>query len=157
MIVTLKLRNVFVWANYFQWFAWPIWCNVQLMQLNKKRHIWLTSPQKSLYVMLCAICYHFFNLKNVKNTHGGLLLLVRLQALVCNFSKSNTPPWVFFKFFKLYKWYQIAQSIIYIFLRKLRIKKKTTRKPEKLDFLPYILEKPQFVGNRNNSREKTYW
>ena len=26
-------------------------------------------------------------------------------------TKSNTPPWVFFTFFKLYKWYQIAQNI----------------------------------------------
>ena len=24
----------------------------------------------------------------------------------CNITKINTPPWVFFKFFKLYKWYQ---------------------------------------------------
>ena len=38
-----------------------------------------------------------------------------------NFTKINTPPWVFFMFFKLYKWYQIAQcttytpSIIYSF------------------------------------------
>ena len=29
----------------------------------------------------------------------------------CNFTKSNTPPSVFFMFFKLYKWYQIAQNI----------------------------------------------
>ena len=29
------------------------------------------------------------------------------------FTKSNTPPWEFFTFFKLYKWYQIAQSISY--------------------------------------------
>ena len=27
----------------------------------------------------------------------------------CNFTKSNTTPWVFFMFFKLYKWQQIAQ------------------------------------------------
>ena len=26
--------------------------------------------------MLCAIWYHLYNLKNVKNTHGGVLLLV---------------------------------------------------------------------------------
>ena len=26
---------------------------------------------------------------------------------LCNFTKSFTPPWVFFTFFKLYKWYQI--------------------------------------------------
>ena len=28
----------------------------------------------------CAIGYHLHNLKNVKNTHGGMLLLVKLQA-----------------------------------------------------------------------------
>ena len=31
-------------------------------------------------VMFCAIWYHLYNLKNVKNTHGGVLLLVKLQA-----------------------------------------------------------------------------
>ena len=31
--------------------------------------------------------------------------------LSCNFTKSNTPEWVFFTFCKLYKWYQILQSI----------------------------------------------
>ena len=30
------------------------------------------------------------------------------------YTKSNTPPWVFFTFFKLYKWYQIAQRITYM-------------------------------------------
>ena len=44
------------------------------------------------YVMRCAIWYHLCNLKNVKNTHGGVLLLV---------TKSNTPPRVFFTFFNL--------------------------------------------------------
>ena len=28
-------------------------------------------------------------------------------------AKSNNPPWVFFKFLKLYKWYQFAQRITY--------------------------------------------
>ena len=36
-----------------------------------------------------------------------------LSASACNFTKSNTPPWAFPKFFKLYKWYQIDQSITY--------------------------------------------
>ena len=58
------------------------------------------------YVMRCAILYHLHNLKNAKNTHGEVLLLV-----ACNFAKSNTPPWVFFTFFKLYKMYQIPQNI----------------------------------------------
>ena len=51
-------------------------------------------------VMFCAISYHLYNLKNVKNTHGGVLLLGKLQRKACNFTKSNTPPW-----------YQIAQRI----------------------------------------------
>ena len=63
--------------------------------------------------MRCAICYYLYNFKKVKNTHGGVLILVTLQASVCKFTKINTPPWVFFTFFKLYKWYQIAQRITY--------------------------------------------
>ena len=37
-------------------------------------------------VVRCSFWYHFYNLKNAKNTHRGVLILV-----------------------KLYKWYQIAQ------------------------------------------------
>ena len=33
-----------------------------------------------------------------------------------NFTKSNTPPWVFFTFFILYKWYQIAQRITFLYM-----------------------------------------
>ena len=63
--------------------------------------------------MLCAIWYHLYKLKNVKNTHRGVLLLGKLQALAYNFTKSNTALWVFFTFFELYELYQIAQSITY--------------------------------------------
>ena len=48
-------------------------------------------------VMLCSIWYRLYNFKNAKNSHGGVL--------IC-----NTLPCVFFTFFKLYEWYQIAQS-----------------------------------------------
>ena len=34
------------------------------------------SIERFLYEMLCAIWYHFYNFKNVKNAHGGVLLLV---------------------------------------------------------------------------------
>ena len=52
-------------------------------------------------VMHCANWYHSHNLKNVKNTHGGVLLLVKVTLLLaCNFIKSNTLPWVFFSLFK---------------------------------------------------------
>ena len=35
------------------------------------------------------------------------------QKATSNFTKSNSPPWVFFTFFKLYKWYQFAQNIYF--------------------------------------------
>ena len=38
------------------------------------------------YVIFCAIWYHFYKVKNVKNTHGGVALLVKLQAKACNFT-----------------------------------------------------------------------
>ena len=43
-------------------------------------------------VMHCAIWYHMYNLKNVKNTNRGVLILVKLHASACNFIKINTPP-----------------------------------------------------------------
>ena len=32
-------------------------------------------------MILCEICYHLYKLINVKNTHGGLLLLDELQTI----------------------------------------------------------------------------
>ena len=52
-----------------------------------ERRSWSLSLWK--YVMRCTIWYHLHNLKNVKSTQGGMLLLVKLQA----------------------KWYQIGQNI----------------------------------------------
>ena len=46
---------------------------------------------------------HLSNLKNVKNTHGGVLLLVKLLASACNFTESNTPPCVLLSLFELCK------------------------------------------------------
>ena len=55
-----------------------------------------------LFEVRCEL-HHLHYLKNVKNTHGGVF---------------NTPPWVFLTFFKLYKWYQIAQHITYVQIQK---------------------------------------
>ena len=33
-----------------------------------------------------------YNLKYMKNTHGGVLLLINVKALTWNFTKSNFPP-----------------------------------------------------------------
>ena len=52
----------------------------------------------ALSVTLCTIWYHLCNLKNVKNTHGTVILLFKLKVEVCNFTKSITFSWMFFTF-----------------------------------------------------------
>ena len=47
----------------------------------------------------------FAQFKNRENTHR------RVTLLASNFTKSITFPWVSFRFLKLYRWCQIAQSI----------------------------------------------
>ena len=43
-----------------------------------------------LNVMRCTFWYYLYNLKHVKNTHGGVLILVKLQADVWKFGQINT-------------------------------------------------------------------
>ena len=78
----------------------------------------------------------FVQFKERENTHEGMLLLVKVRTLVCNFTKSNTPLGGFFTFFNLYKWYQYCSthlawycqprglSASFFYLRKLFIKSK---------------------------------
>ena len=66
--------------------------------------------KKRSYVMLCAIWYNFHNLKMRKRPMKECYF----DEVAGYFTKSNTPQWVFFMYFKLYKRYQIAQSITYI-------------------------------------------
>ena len=80
-----------------------------------KKSLRTTSKEQWPNEMLCAIWYHFYNLNNVKSTHGGVLLLVKLQFETFNFTKSKTAPWVFFTLFRLYKYHINTQSITNIF------------------------------------------
>ena len=77
-----------------------------------------------VYVMLCAILYRLYTIKNVRETHGGVLLLVKLSLKVCYshwrydkvIIKGITPPWVLFTFFIFYKWYLIGENVSYVTL-----------------------------------------
>ena len=67
---------------------------------NFKKIATLTIPSQALMKYLsCFARFGTISLKNVKNTHGGLILLVKLQDEACNF-KSVTALWVFFTFFR---------------------------------------------------------
>ena len=67
-----------------------------LLQLSQRQTISeVHSPTENMiqlnifasYVKRWAIWYHLYNLKNVKNSHGGVLTLVKLQASACNLLK----------------------------------------------------------------------
>ena len=66
-----------------------------------------------IFLMLCATRYHLCNFENVKYLHGKVLLSVKSQAGAYKFTKSNTPPWVFSTFLRLFECCQIAQSITF--------------------------------------------
>ena len=65
---------------------------------------------------LCCVYRKVFEQSKKREKHpwsGDTFVKLKVEA--SNFTKNNTLPWVFFTFFKLYKWYQIAQSIAYYF------------------------------------------
>ena len=72
------------------------------------------------WLWLSFICHFlcnsipFVQSKKVKNTHGRVILLVKLQNELCIVTLRITPPWVFSAFFKLYKWEQIGQNVSYM-------------------------------------------
>ena len=47
--------------------------------------------KKLLIVMRCAVWYHLHNLKNVKNTHGGVLLATLLKVTLLHGCFSRFP------------------------------------------------------------------
>ena len=55
------------------------------------------------FEMLCAIWYHLYNLKNVKNTRGGMLKPATLL-------KVTLLHWSFSCILKLYKWYRMLPN-----------------------------------------------
>ena len=67
MPIELEIKIIFVPIKIFDF--------VQIKQLLD-RAIGIVD----IYEILFAICYHFYHLKNVKSIHGGLSLLVKLQA-----------------------------------------------------------------------------
>ena len=63
---------------------------------------------------------HAFD-KSMKSTrkakvHLHIWCVARFGTIctICNFIKINTPPWVFFMFLKLHKWYQIVRRTTYL-------------------------------------------
>ena len=58
-----------------------------LLQGNQDTGKSSLGKRKDSYVVRCTIWYHLYNLKNVKNTHGRVLILVKLTLLHGYFSR----------------------------------------------------------------------
>ena len=74
----------------------------------------------SIYVMRCSIWYQLHNLKTVKITHGGVLLLVKIKAETCNCIKSYAPPWVFSRFLNCTNGNKL-RKVSHLILKEIRI------------------------------------
>ena len=61
--------------------------------------------------MFCAIWYHLYNFKNLENTHGGVLLLGKLQAKPADLLKITLLHGCFSRFLNCTSGTQIAQRI----------------------------------------------
>ena len=51
--------------------------------------------------MMCAIWYHLYNFRKCNKHPWRSVTFGKVTGFSCNFTKSITPPWVFFMFFKL--------------------------------------------------------
>ena len=81
-------------GTILEWLTWTSLCGV--LRWN---HPFF---KKNLVIeVLCAIWYHLYSLKNSKNYHGVVLLLVKLQDSLWNFTKNINPSWAFYTFFKI--------------------------------------------------------
>ena len=68
-------RCTFLWMKYQFFTVSRVWLLCRILSGSVK-----ISTSRGVFGMRCAIWYHLCNLKNVENTHGGVLMLVKLQA-----------------------------------------------------------------------------
>ena len=107
LLIKVKLKNVCyttlkTWKDHYPRpinIGYP--CDQDIPPLVVTWLLQLLALSNKLYLTLCIIWYHLYNFKNVKNTHGWVVLLVKLQTETCNFTKSNISPWMFFHVFQI--------------------------------------------------------
>ena len=107
MLMLAEPKRCVLWFIYFV-------DRITVLSFIIVAYVWQMLGKGDVFVQtLCPIWYDLYNLKNLKNTHRGALLLVKLQASACNFTKSKTLSCAFFTFFRLYNWYQIALLVLF--------------------------------------------
>ena len=88
---------------------------------------------------------------------GDLVPFVQMYRLLAwNFTRSHTPPWVFFPFFKLYKWYQILQNMTYTFSARIKISwRKSFSCIQIMTWFTIYFEQYQHI--KQEPKNKKYW
>ena len=71
---------VSIWNETLCWYGQIF--GGQIFETGKEKNFQqkMVIGKARFFVILCAISYYLYNLKNMKDTHGGVLLLVSLQA-----------------------------------------------------------------------------
>ena len=100
-----KIFRPGIWKFYINCVENKISANFDVKDMAEDFSVYFSKPSwksRDQTVVRYAIWYHLRNLKNVKNTHGRVLILVKLQAWLlillklqasaCKFTKINTPP-----------------------------------------------------------------
>ena len=104
-LVLIGLISICNEKNIILWFKFISILELCLM-------VTLKITKKSTCGALCDLRpFAQFKKQKNKNTHGGALSLVKLQAETCNFTNSDKHSWAFFTFLKLGKWAQITQNV----------------------------------------------
>ena len=65
------------------------------------------------FMGICDALYHLLPKVQFKKHEKHRRRSVTFSKIAFNFTRSNTPSWLFFTFSKLYNWYQIAQGITF--------------------------------------------
>ena len=80
LLLTLKIFHISSTASIVNFEQVNIcWHLMSKIQIGYNFHDLINNNH--ITAMLCAIWYRLYNFKNVKNTHEGMLLFVKLQAL----------------------------------------------------------------------------
>ena len=107
---------------------------VPFMTLQSNGFNFFAKIMKGSCIFYCSSCISFNPTRHLKNVcircfpqHGTICAIYKkwkhswrsvtfskVAALVCNFNKRDIPPWVFFTFLKLYKWYHTALWALYV-------------------------------------------
>ena len=86
----------------------------QMKILNPSSKIFLCSHNHNLFALILRVKLHFKNTNEIRFAQFGAICTILKtwkRPIEACYTQRNTPPWVFYTFFKLHKWYQIAQNI----------------------------------------------